>query len=39
MLPAPMESWRDRFETIGACGGETSNSMQFAQRQTALVER
>jgi hypothetical protein len=39
MLPAPMESWRDHFETIGAGGGETSNSMQSAQRQTALVER
>ena len=33
-----MESLRHRFETIAADGGETSNSMQSAQRQTALAE-
>jgi hypothetical protein len=26
MLPAPMESLKGPFETIGADGGETSNS-------------
>jgi hypothetical protein len=38
MLPAPVESLRDRFETIGADGGEMSNSVQSAQRQTALAK-
>lgn len=38
MLPAPMESLRDRFETIGADGGGTSMFVQSVRRQTAPVK-
>jgi hypothetical protein len=38
MLLAPMESLKGRFETIGADGGETSNSVQSAQKQIALAK-
>jgi hypothetical protein len=38
MLPAPMASSQDRFETVGGDSGETSNFVQSAQRQIALAD-
>ena len=37
MLPRPMAALWHRFETVGGDGVEMSNSVQSAQRQSALA--